>query len=70
MPRQRICRLNMATNVFQSARNGTTAARNVQIHASASSFDFHSGRTSRIAAKRSTPRAMLSTGGTSVGNSK
>ena len=66
MPRQRICRVNSATSVFHSAKNGASAARNVHIQPSASSFDFHSGRISIIAARRSTPRAMESTGGTSA----
>ena len=36
MPRHRICRLKNATTVFHNARNGTTAARRVQIQPSAS----------------------------------
>ena len=45
-------------------------ARNVHTQASDNNFVFHPGRTSMIAASRSTPRPMLSTGGIIASNSK
>ena len=70
MPRQRIRRVNSATSVFHRAKNGASPARKVHTQASDNNFVFHPGRTSIIAASRSTPRPMLSTGGIIASNSK